>query len=116
MFVGEFRSGGLHEVLVRHFRARVHRQSCDGLDPVAARDALPRYERERVEVALHMVSASDVAEERQRLIRRLRPRDNSVDQLEPDEVPLCVDTARRRRQHARAIRVDQGGGRGERDR
>lgn len=86
VYVGESHSGKLYETLTRHFqiwrrwKGWWSGQFGEGHDPGLT------YDRERVEVAVRVTSPDDAIDEEARLIRRLRPRDNRIGQVE--EVPF----------------------------
>jgi hypothetical protein len=88
VYVGESHSGRLYETLTRHFQEwRRWKQFwkggySEGHDPGLT------YDRERVDVAVKVMSADDAIDEERRLIRRLHPRDNLLGQPELEEVPF----------------------------
>ncbi|MCB9563138.1 MAG: peptidoglycan DD-metalloendopeptidase family protein [Kofleriaceae bacterium] len=82
VYVGESHSGKLYETLTRHFqtwrrwKGWWRGQYGEGHDPGLT------YDRDRVEVAVRVTSATKALDEEARLIRRLRPRDNLLGQPE----------------------------------
>lgn len=86
VYVGESHSGRLYETLTRHFqewrrwKGFWKGQYAEGHDPGLT------YPRDRVEVATRVMSGSAALDEEERLIRRLRPRDNLIGQ--PEDVPF----------------------------
>ncbi len=79
-------TGRLYDTLTRHFQTWRRwkgfwkGQYGEGHDPGLT------YDRNRVEVAVRLTAPSDALEEEERLIRRLRPRDNLL--LQPEEEPV----------------------------
>jgi len=86
VYVGESHTDNLYETLTRHFQEwRRYKgfwrgQYAEGHDPGLT------YRRDRVEVAVRVMSGPNAIDEEARLIRRLRPRDNLIGQ--PEEVPF----------------------------
>ncbi len=88
VYVGASFSDRLYETMTRHFQAwrrwkgfwRGHYG--EGHDPGLT------YKRDSVEVAARVTAPERALDEEERLIRRLRPRDNLVGQPETDDVPF----------------------------
>ncbi|KAB2892943.1 MAG: M23 family metallopeptidase [Kofleriaceae bacterium] len=86
VYVGESHSGRLYETLTRHFQTWRRwkgfwkGQFAEGHDPGLT------YPRDRVDVAVRVLPADAAIDEEERLIRRLRPRDNLIGQ--PEDVPF----------------------------
>jgi Peptidase family M23 len=82
VYVGESHTGRLYDTLTRHFQTWRRwkgfwkGQFAEGHDPGLT------YDRESVEVAVRITSASDAIDEEARLIERLRPRDNLLGQVD----------------------------------
>jgi hypothetical protein len=82
VYVGESHTGRLYDTLTRHLQTwrRWKRfwkgQYGEGHDPGLT------YDRDRVEIAVRLTSPSQALDEEARLIRRLKPRDNLIGQLE----------------------------------
>jgi hypothetical protein len=82
VYVGESHTDNLYETLTRHFQEwRRYKgfwrgQYAEGHDPGLT------YRRDRVEVAVRVMSGPNAIDEEARLIRRLRPRDNLIGQPE----------------------------------
>lgn len=88
VYVGESHANRLYETLTRHFqewrrwKSFWKNQYSEGHDPGLT------YRRDRVEVAVKVTTPSKAIDEEARLIRRLRPRDNLLGQLELEEAPF----------------------------
>lgn len=88
VYVGESHTGRLYETLTRHFQSwrrfkgYWRGQYAEGHDPGMT------YPRDRVEVAVRVMSGPDAIDEERRLIRRLNPRDNLRGQPDADDVPF----------------------------
>lgn len=86
VYVGESHTGRLYETLTRHFQTWRRAKGwwkgayTEGHDPGLT------YARERVEVAVRVLSSATALAEETRLIRRLHPRDNLIGQ--PEDVPF----------------------------
>jgi hypothetical protein len=86
VYVGESHTDNLYETLTRHFQEwRRYKgfwrgQYAEGHDPGLT------YRRDRVEVAVRVMSGAAAIDEEGRLIRRLHPRDNLIGQ--PEDVPF----------------------------
>lgn len=81
-------NGRLYDTLTRHFQSWRRwkgfwkGQYAEGHDPGLT------YDRSRVDVAVRITAPSDALDEEERLIRRLRPRDNLLLQPEEESVPF----------------------------
>ena len=88
VYVGESHTDNLYETLTRHFQEwRRHKgfwrgQYAEGHDPGLT------YRRDRVEVAVRVMSGPAALDEEARLIRRLRPRDNLIGRADLSEPPF----------------------------
>ncbi len=88
VYVGESHTDRLYETATRHFqewrrwKSFWKDQYTEGHDPGLT------YPRERAEVAVKVTSSADAIDEEARLIRRLRPRDNLLGQLELEDAPF----------------------------
>jgi hypothetical protein len=88
VYVGESHSDRLYETMTRHFQSWRRwkgfwrGQYAEGHDPGLT------YRRESVEVAARVTSPERAMDEEERLIRRLRPRDNLLGQPELEEAPF----------------------------
>ncbi len=88
VYVGESHSDRLYETMTRHFQSWRRwkgfwrGQYAEGHDPGLT------YRRDRVEVAARVTSPEGAMDEEERLIRRLRPRDNLLGQPDLEEVPF----------------------------
>lgn len=88
VYVGRSSAGKLFETVTRHlqqwrrYKGYWRGQYAEGHDPGLT------YERGSVEVAIRITSPSEALDEEARLIRRLRPRDNILGQLELEEAPF----------------------------
>ena len=87
VYVGESHTDRIYETLTRHFqewrrwKGFWRGQYAEGHDPGLT------YRRDRVEVAVKVTAPSQAIDEEARLIRRLRPRDNLLGQLD-EAVPF----------------------------
>jgi len=81
-------NGRLYHTLTRHlqtwrrWKGFWKGQFAEGHDPGLT------YDRDRVDVAVRITAPSDALDEEERLIRRLRPRDNLLLQPEEASVPF----------------------------
>lgn len=89
LYIGQSQAGRLYETLTRHFqgwrrfKGFWRGQYAEGHDPGLT------YPRERVEVAVRVTSPQRALEEEARFIRKLRPRDNVIGQLDDlSDVPF----------------------------
>ena len=88
VYVGESHTDRLYETLTRHFqtwrrwKSYWKGQYTEGHDPGLT------YDRERVEVAARVMSGPRAIAEEERLIRRLRPRDNLAGVPAVEEAPF----------------------------
>lgn len=85
VYVGESHTGRLYQTLTRHFqnwrrwKGYWKGQYGKGHDPGLT------YKRERVDVAVRVLSPEEALDEEVRLIQKLEPRDNLLGQRKPDE-------------------------------
>lgn len=89
VYIGQSGAGRLYETLTRHlqgwrrFKGFWRGQYAEGHDPGLT------YPRDRVEVAVRVTSPERALEEEARFIRKLRPRDNVIGQLDDlSDVPF----------------------------
>lgn len=88
VYVGQSSAGKLYETLTRHlqgwrrYKGFWKNHYAEGHDPGLT------YDRASVEVAVKVTSANAAIDEEARLIRRLRPRDNLLGQVELEEAPF----------------------------
>ena len=93
VYVGESHTGRLYQTLTRHFQTwRRSKKFWSGQYGGQGHDPGLTYPRDRVTVAVRVLSPSRAMEEETRLIARLRPRDNllkqPVDATADDVVPF----------------------------
>ena len=88
LYVGESHASRLYETLTRHlqqwrrWKSFWRGQFGEGHDPGLT------YPRDSVEVAVRVTGGDDAIDEEARLIRRLRPRDNLLGQIDAEEAPF----------------------------
>lgn len=85
VYVGESHSGRLYNTLTRHFQSwRRSKKFWSGQYGGQGHDPGLTYRRDRVTVAVRVLSAQRAIDEEARLIARLRPRDNLLGQPTDD--------------------------------
>jgi hypothetical protein len=86
VYVGESHTGRLYQTLTRHFQAwRRAKKFWTGAYGGQGHDPGLTYDRERMTVAVRVLSAERAITEEARLIARLRPRDNLLGQPVDDD-------------------------------